>query len=216
MEFVGRGLYDLPQAARLLRIHYNTLRYWIGETGHPSLVMRSMEPEKLLTFSELMELYFVKMFKDENVSLQTIRRAASEAAKRFKTDHPFAVQRFDTDGKSIFATLIDRESNKEIVEELRHGQLVFATVVRPFYRKLKYDGPSVGEFWPLGKGDRIVLDPMRKHGQPIDAETGLPVETILDALRGGGGQDAKTVADWFDIPLEAVQAAIRFDHSLAA
>ena len=59
-----------------------------------------------------------------------------------------------------------------------------------------------------------MLDPMRRHGQPIDAETGMPIETILDSLSAGGGQDATVVAQWFDIPLEAVQAATRFDKSL--
>lgn len=216
-KLIGQGFYDIPQAARLLGVHCNTLRYWLTETAtQDAIVSRKFPSMEMLTFAELMELYFVKMFRNENVALQTIRKAAEVASVKFRSEYPFTVRRFDTDGKSIFATLIGKESDNEIVEELKHGQLVFKTVIRPFFRKLKYDGQSLGEFWPLGTSGRVVLDPMRRHGQPIDSETGVPVDTIIDSLKAGGGQDAKVVAKWLDIPLEAVQAAIQFDKSLTA
>ena len=216
-DLIGQGFYDIPQAARLLGIHQNTLRYWLGETpGQGAIVTRKFPSTEMLTFAELMELHFVKIFRDEEVSLQTIRKAAQVASEKFRSEYPFTVKRFDTDGRSIFATLIGKESDREIVEELKHGQRVFSTIIRPFFRKLRYDGKSLGEFWPLGTNGRIVLDPMRRHGQPIDSETGIPVDTIIDSIKAGGGQDANVVAKWLDIPMEAVQAAIQFDKSLTA
>ncbi|MBW3539242.1 MAG: MerR family transcriptional regulator [Planctomycetes bacterium] len=216
-EYLGCGMYSLGEAARLLRTHPNTLRWWTGDRKQATAVIRREFPgEKVLTFSELMELHFIKMFRDEGVTLQTIRRAALEASKRFRTQHPFAVKRFDTDGKQIFATLIGRESEQEIVEELRHGQLVFATIVRPFFRKLDYGDADVERFWPMEKTGRIVLDPMRRLGEPIDSESGVAVGTIIDALQAGGGQDPATVAEWLGIPLEAVRAALAYHRSLAA
>src|SRR5579872_2488103 len=123
-KYAGIGVYTLSQAARLLRIPSSLLRYWIGDKpGAESIINRRLQGENLLTFAELMELHFVKMFRDENVSLQAIRKAASEATRKFRTDYPFAVKRFDTDGTSIFATLSSKETDRELVEELRHGQL---------------------------------------------------------------------------------------------
>ncbi len=177
---------------------------------------RKFPAMEILTFAELMELHFVKMFRDENVSLQTIRKAANVASEKFRSAYPFTVKRFDTDGRSIFATLIGKESDNEVVEELKHGQLVFKTIIRPFFRKLKYDGMTLEQFWPLGTRGRIVLDPLRKHGQPIDFDSGIPVETIIDALEAGDGQEVHVVAKWLGIPLEAVQAAIQFNKSLSA
>src|SRR2546423_1739932 len=125
-KMVGQGLYTPGQAARLAGMSASTLNYWIGHhKGVPSVIARRLLREHLVTFAELMELKFISMFRHEGVSLQTIRKAAETAAQRFNIDYPFAVKRFDTDGNLIFATMIDAEHDRTIVEELKHGQLVF-------------------------------------------------------------------------------------------
>jgi uncharacterized protein (DUF433 family) len=217
-DYLGRGLYTLPQAARLLGANVNSLKWWTGDReGSEPVVAREFADEGIVTFAELMELHFVKLFRGEGLSLQTIRKCAARAATRFQTRHPFSVKRFDTDGRDVFATLIDEETDREIVQELVHGQLVFPQIIRPFFRKLDYRRErEVERFWPLDKKGRIVLDPLRRFGAPIDCETGMPVETIVEALNAGDGQDARAVARWFDIPLEAVEAARQFESSLAA
>jgi uncharacterized protein (DUF433 family)/DNA-binding transcriptional MerR regulator len=218
---VGCGIYSVAQAARLLRIDASVLRRWIGEgPGCESVISRTFEEEQILTFAELMELHFIKMFREENVSLQAIRKAAQMAAQKFRSNYPFTVKRFDTDGKTIFATLKSKETDKELIQDLRQGQLVFATVIRPFFKRLDYlPTQEVGLFWPLRKSSRqngrVVLDPKRRYGQPIDSETGVPTSAITQALAAGDGQDVNTVAKWFDIPVEAVKAAIRFEKSLS-
>jgi DNA-binding transcriptional MerR regulator len=215
-KYVGVGIYTFQQAARLLGVSGNLLRYWIGEFSAESIVKRQLKDDRLLTFAELMELHFIKMFRDEDVSLQAIRRAANEAAKKFHAEYPFTVKRFDTDGKSIFATLTSKETNRELVEELKRGQLVFRKLIKPFFKKLDYRGTTdIERFWPMKKSGRVVLDPSRRLGQPIDSETAVPTDMIYKAFTAGDGQEVSTVAKWFDIPLEAVKAAIRFERTLA-
>ncbi len=221
---LGRGIYTLPQAARLLRVPTPVLHYWIGERKDKdvaSIIVRQFATERILTFAELMELHFVKLFRDEDVSFQAIRKAAKRASDKYHSDYPFTFKRFDTDGRSIFATCKNEETNKELVEELDHGQLVFKQIIRPFFKRLDYLSTNdVGRFWPLrtssNNSGRIVLDPERRYGQPLDADTGVPTEAIRQAVTAGDGQDAKTVARWFDIPLEAVKAAMKFEKSLSS
>lgn len=221
-QYLNRGLYTFGQAAKLLRIEDNVLRYWIGESKDVATVVhRELIADHLLTFAELMELHFVKLFRDKNVSFQAIRAAAKAAAKKYDTDYPFSVKRFDTDGRSIFATLKSKETNRDLIEDLQHGQLVFKQVIRPFFKRLDYNSTQdVGRFWPLRtssrRDGRIVLDPERRFGQPIDAETGVPIDAIWSAVTAGDGQDAKTVAKWLDIPEEAVKAAIKYERSLSS
>jgi len=62
---------------------------------------------------------------------------------------------------------------------------------------------------------RVVLDPERRFGQPLDSETGVPTEAIRRAVTAGDGQDLKSVARWFEIPVEAVKAAMNFEKSLS-
>lgn len=217
-EFVGVGIYTIPEAARILGVRAGKVRRWASEDSNGcGVIERSFPDEGILTFAELMELHFIRMFRAEGVSLQTIRKASDTAAKLFHTDHPFAMKRFDTDGRNIFATLTAKETNEEIVADLRKGQLVFQKIIKPFFKKLEYRGSeSPIRYWPLEKSGRIVLDPERRFGHPIDAESGVPVDAILSELQAGGGQEGPTVAKWLDIPLEAVQAAIQFQKSLVS
>ena len=146
---LGVGLYSLAEAARIVGSPPNTIRRWASQ--REGLVPRHFDPaEHTLTFVELMELHFIKMFRGENVSLQTIRKVLRTASQQFNTAYPFSVKRFDTDGVTIFATLIGEEREDVLIEDMRNGQLVFENVIRPFFRKLEYHGSQeVARFWPL-------------------------------------------------------------------
>lgn len=212
---IGVGLYSLAEAARIVGAHPTRVWRWVGKDG---LVPRYFAPkEKTLTFAELMEVVFIKMFRDEGVTLPTIRRASQAAAKKFHTDYPFAVKRFDTDGRSIFATLIEESDDKVILEDLERGQLCFDTVLKPFFHKLDFNGEmEVSRYWPKERAGRVVLDPARKFGRPIDFESGVSTRAIYEAFTAGTGQDVHVVADLFGIPVAAVHAAVDFERSLAA
>ncbi len=228
VPYLNVGLYPIPEAGALLGVAPGTLRRWIREYEytsqgtrycHHSLIKRQFDQgEQLVTFLELIELHFIKMFRSEGVSMKTIRRAAEAGAERFHTDYPFAVKRFDTDGKRIFVTLQKKVSGRgrqRIIEDLGHGQQVFEHIMRPFFRKLEYGGTEeVLRYWPLQRSGGIVLDPVRKFGKPINADTGVPTSALYDAFRAAESQDERAVAKWFNVPLRAVRSAIRFEESL--
>ena len=210
---LGIGLYSIPEAARLLRASPQRVRHWIDP--QEELIHRVFSPsEMLITFLELMELHFVQMFRVAGVSLQTIRRAAKTAARQFQCSHPFTLHRFDTDGRDIFATLILGEKSKSLIEDLKHGQFVFETIVRPFFKKLEYRQDDAIRFWPMNRTGRVVLDPERHFGKPIDASTGVPTKALYLAVKAG--DDPKTVATWFNVPKAAVAVAVKFEESLSA
>jgi len=214
---IGVGLYSVSDAARLLRVPAQRVRRWMDP--QEELIQRTFPPEEgIITFLELMELHFIQMFRQENVSLLTIRRAAKTAARKYEQPYPFTLHRFDTDGQTIFATLSQSERRRRMVEDLEHGQFVFEKICRPFFRKLDYqqDDPEDNpiRFWPLNKNGRVVLDPQRRFGRPIDAPTGVPTQALYLAVKAR--EDQSTVATWFNVPSAAVAAAFKFEESLAA
>lgn len=210
---LGQGLYSVPESARLLGVSVQKLRRWTDPNA--ALIPGVLFSEyRTLTFVELMELHFVKLFRESGVSLQTIRRATRTAARQFNTTCPFTVHQFDTDGHTVFATLIDKEHKKRLVEDLKHGQYVFEQIVRPFFKNLEYSQNGPVRFWPPIPAKRVVLDPKRHFGQPIDAQTGVPTRALHQAILAG--EDIKTVAEWFNVPVAAVDAAIEFEKSLRA
>lgn len=216
---IGKGFYDYAFAARLIGVESRRLKRWIGISIDSAPVFSNDSPiPDTVTFMELMELMLIGMFRREGVPLQTIRQTALAASKKFKTHHPFAVKRFDTDGKTIFATLRKKETDREILEDLAKGQLVFETIIKPFFHKIEYDTKDFDEalrFWPLNRKGRVVLDPSRRLGQPIDSETGVPTSALVEAVEATGTQDVAQVAKWFDVPTSAVLAAVEFESTLA-
>jgi uncharacterized protein (DUF433 family) len=212
-KYIGKGTYSIVEAAKLAGASYNTVRGWLNpRTG---VVPRKFAPERqVISFAELMEIHFIKMFMDQGVHPRAIHAASREASKRFKTEYPFAVKRFDTDGKAIFATLVSKESGGEMIEDLTKGQYVFKTILRPFFKKLDYNRSDISRYWPLGKRGRVSLDPEREFGQPIDTETGVPTKVLFQAVKANKGQTIKQIADWFEVPDAAVRAAVKFEKSL--
>jgi uncharacterized protein (DUF433 family) len=224
---VGVGFYSYPEAARIICVQPAKLRRWVSQyrrqapgaeyLSKPVISRYFQEGQRVLTFLELVELLFVKLFREEGLSMPVIRKAAEEAARQFDTPYPFAVRRFDTDGGRIFAALQQESQDERVAVELGKGQLVFDTVARPFFRKLEYrNGGDALRYWPMDRDGRVVLAPERSFGKPIDAETGVPTRALYDALLASGGQSPQVVAEWFDVPLEAVKAAAAFERSLMA
>jgi uncharacterized protein (DUF433 family) len=213
-KYIGRGAYSVVDAARIVGRHYNTIRRWLDPSD--GIIRRAYDPSvHTISFAELMELHFIKMFEAEGVSFQTIRRAARAAEKLYVTDYPFTVKRFDTDGRTIFATLAGETKKKEVVEDLKRGQYVFSTIMRPFFRKLDYDRTDISRYWPMTKRGRVVLDPARSFGQPIDSKTGIPTKALYNAVNADRGQSIKQVAKWFGVPESAVRSAVEFEKSLS-
>ena len=228
-NLLGIGLYSVPEAARLLREPTRKVRRWIdgytfhiGSSLHASeAVVRRELPElrqaEVLTFLDLMELFFVAMFRNHGVSLPIIRKSAEVASQLFHADHPFAVKRFDTDGKSIFATMRDEAEAEGRLQELYKMQYVFVEQAEPFFKKLDYDVDAalrnaVHRYWPLGKAQCVVLDPKRAFGKPIDNESGIPTSALYAVILGG--ETPRSVADWYGISVATVKCAVKYETSL--
>ncbi len=167
-----------------------------------------------LRHSETEEPFPAQIIRDSG------RKAAKTAARKYERPYPFTLHRFDTDGRTIFATLSQGEKRQRMVEDLAYGQFVFEKICRPFFKKLDYrqDDPKDNQdnpirFWPLNKNGRVVLDPQRHFGKPIDAPTGVPTQALYLAVKAG--EDQSTVATWFNVPYAAVAAAVKFEESLA-
>ena len=229
-SWLGIGLYTPPEAARLLCLPARKLSNWAyGYTFQYRDQKRRADPVilrqikdagdmRVLSFLDLVDLLFVRIFRECGVSMPVIRAAAVEARRRFGHDHPFAVKQFSTDGKAIFATLdLAPEpgmTEEELVEQLDRSQMVFGTMVEPFFvRYLDVGSVEVDRHWPLGKEEHVVLDPERSFGKPIDVQSGVQTYILYEAHRAGEAIEA--IADWYDISQEGVSYAIKYEEALA-
>jgi len=209
------GFYPLAQAARILGISQQQLRRWVAP--RQSLVPASNGKTKTeITFLDLIELHVVKIFRYEGIPLDAIREWAEVAAQKFQADYPFAVKRFESEGNAIFASLQKDQKDADATRDLGKGQRVFQRMVQPFCHKLDYGSRNdeAIRYWPLKKTGRVVLDPALRFGDPTDAETGVPTSALYRGYQVE--QNLQVVAHWFDVPIEAIEAAVEFEESLLA
>ena len=224
---LGVGIYPAGEAARLAQLEPQRLRRWVagysfrGRTGE----RRSSTPvfknearhdgqHLVLSFLDLIEARFVKVFLDHGVSLHTIRIVAQEAEVMFKTTHPFCVKKFETDGETILARLRDeRAEGGERLLDLKRKHFVFPAVFNPLLKTLDYgtDGDAV-RWWPRGKETPVVLDPKRAFGAAIVERSCVPTRALFDAHTSG--ETPESIAKWFRVDLDEVRAAIAFEKSL--
>ncbi len=229
-SLLGKGLYTIPEAARILQMRAETVRRWVtgysfGRKNHkhysPPLIRLSTSSgvsEVFLTFQNLIELLFIRLFHREGVSLYTIRAAASEAQRDFDSNHPFAVKQFDTDGKNIFATLefkdVEGIPKSKVLKDLKLSQMVIDEIARPYFKNLEYSDLGVIRYYPLGSDKSIVLDPKRSFGKPIDEASGVATYVLYQMARTG--EAPRDIAKWYGVSEEAVSNAIEYESLLKA
>ncbi|WP_337999664.1 DUF433 domain-containing protein [Pseudomonas chlororaphis] len=222
-HLIGVGIYTPAEAAMYTGIPAKDIRRWMfgyksEGVDHAGLWTPEIDSseEKLLGFHDLLEIRFVHAFRKHGVSLQAIRSASRQAAEIFDQRYPFTCKRFQTDGRSIFATVFD-ETGDEAILDLAKRQYAFRQVIGPsLYEGIDYTGEGRAQRWyPVKRSKTIVLDPNRNFGKPVLSSTGVDTAAIYHAYLAEG-QDVKRVSMIFEISASAVDAAVTFEHRIAA
>lgn len=226
-EFLGVGLYRVPEAGRITRVPPASIRRWLW--GRPpgaedrdrgSLPLwRPQVPvidrSHALGFRDLIEIRFVHAFRQRGVSLQTIRKAIDEATRLLHQDHPFSSLRFKTDGKNILAEVTEGTADKALLFDLLTGQYLLEIVFDRLYDGLEYSGLDEPlRWWPLGRNRGVVLDPRRSFGQSVVHPAGVPTAVLADAY--AAEQSVEAVADWYEVTPDAVHDALDYESALRA
>ncbi len=219
------GIYSLPEAAHLLCTNAQSVRRWLlgyrfslrdGRASasapifHPQLPQ--LDKKTTIGFLDLVELMFIKEFREQGLSLPYIRASAARAAQKWGTQHPFCLKRFSSDGFEIFETVRD-ELGDEQIQEVISKQYHFQAVLSPYLRQLQYNSSGdVERWWPLGKSRPVFLDPRIAFGKSVVSS--VPTEAVYAAVKANDSE--KTVAEWLGVSLQEVKAAVEFEETRAA
>jgi uncharacterized protein (DUF433 family)/DNA-binding transcriptional MerR regulator len=234
-DALGKGAYSAVESLRLLnfnrqglpparRVSRNTVARWLRGYSHGEDGSHHSEPlwkpdyqnddEQIeLSFRDLIELRFVKTFRDLGVGLKTIRDCYRRAVNEVHDDRPFSTQQFRTDGKTIFLEITEKDHDGRLID-LKKRQQVFRTIIEPSLRDLEFDASTVSRWYPLGIRHRlVVIDPNRSFGRPV-VQQGVPTEILAEAVRTDGSIDA--VARLYEVPKAEIRSALEFEERLAA
>ena len=217
------GIYTIPEAARLTRVPFASIRRWThgyafrkgGERRwSPPLVVPQLDPVDeipAVSFLDLQELRFLHAFRSRGASWQTLRVAHERAKERIGHSHPFSTGRFRSAGREILTEVAVSEKDRAL-ENVVSRQLVFKKFITPYLRGLEFDDQIVIRWYPR-RDRRVIIDPKRNFGQPVVRE-GVPTRILASSYRVEGS--VERVARWYDVEDASVRAAVDFERRLAA
>jgi uncharacterized protein (DUF433 family) len=217
MPQIGTGIYSYASAARLLAVSTARVRRWAegytyligdGERSSAPILQRQLYQPGILTFKDLIELYFVKAFVDEKVPLPKIRYLAIKLSQEFDTPYPFAHERLKADG----ARLLLKESKTSFIEPVT-GQKVFKEIVEPFLKNIEFKKHEASRWFPRGKAAGILVDPQYAFGAPVIAEHYIRTDVLFNSFKVE--QNVKSVADWYGVSEKSVEAAVSYEQLCA-
>lgn len=220
-HLVGKGLYSIPEAASLIR--YNPIATRRMVLGYKSankifhsainIELVPIKEEIVLSFVNLIELMLIARLREQRLSLQYIKKAASILESRFGIKHPFAWSNISTDGYRIFAEM-DERGEKSLVEigGKNPGHVVFKNVVEQYLKDIDFSAETAlaNRWYPLGKKKRILLNPSVAFGHPIIEDTRIMTRTIVDLSEAG--ETEKNIANWYELKISDIHSAIYFER----
>lgn len=212
MTQLGRGIYLLPEAARLVGVPPSRLRSWLlGADGEEPVLPTPppvVEGKPTLEFVDLVSALFINAFRNQGVSLQHIRRVAEKAARELGDPRPFCLQNFVTDGRRIYRWVDDEEAARALLDVVT-GQYVIRPVYEPLLRSIDYGIEASAKRWhPLGQGHLVVVDPGIAFGAPT--VRGIPTRVLYGPVHAG--DSTSDVARWYEVSEAEVLAACEFEE----
>jgi uncharacterized protein (DUF433 family) len=219
VTMLGRGVYTFAEAARLTGLRPARISEWFrGRRSGPTnwAVFQGDYPvdgDVAISFFDLIDVYVAGQLRDHGVSLRTVRKVYSRMEQDLGTPHPFCRKELLTDGKVEFLKGLDAAGQQELNEVLTR-QKVFPRVLLPFLKQIDYDQVQLtAKRWRIA--DKVVVDPAICFGKPVVEQAGVPTSLLADTYRANN-EDARRVADWYNVSPADVLAAVEFESKLAA
>lgn len=228
MKLIGVGLYTFQEASKLTKASSQELRRWLKGYAYKvhaldervisaPLWQTELAESELegISFHDLLEVRFVQAFRKHGVSLQTIRLASQQAREIFNHPYPFTCKRFQTDGRTIFSAALKETGEMQLLDLVKK-QYAFTKIIEPsLYRGIEFGHDELASQWyPVPRSKAIVLNPSLAFGKPIVTRGSIRTSILYDAFKV---EESKLfVAKLYDVPISAVEAAIRFEERLAA
>ena len=215
---VRRGIYTVPEAARLVGATQPKLRSWIeGNRGARAapIIQRQLPRvggHVVLGFLDLIEAKFIRHFNTW-FSPQTIRSVSIKLRERHDVDHPFAMnKRFRTDGKTIFMESAGSDEELRVLNLMNDNFEMEPIIRQSLFESIFYVEDIARHWKPDPDTDRVLVDPTICFGHPVINDVRVPTRRLYDTYLVEGG--IARAAEEFDVDCDAVKQAVRFERTL--
>lgn len=210
---LGKGIYTVPDVAKLLQLPYNKVNHWLNKLWNGRLGYQfqfkyswNIDLSNAVNFYTLIEFFTFYQLLEAGISSRKLLELHNGLAKKYDTPYPFANQKIlntiKTDGKNIFI------EDKNGIYSYDKLQFFFA-FIRDFFKNIDFDSNEMAiRLWPLGKSKSIVCDPSHQFGQPVIDGTNIPAETLYELYEAGEPIDY--ISDLYSITSKQVRDSVEF------
>lgn len=220
LNLMETGIYGVSDAAALVRATERKVRGWVAgyQKGEGPLIDNELgwiDGRLAFSFTNLMEIRFIAFFVDAGVRLPHIRAILNDAKELLNHPHPFATNVvFTTDGRKILARIAKQNGIADLYDLQSHNYEMETIVFKSLKTGVEYDPAGEIRLWrPRPEtAPHVIVHPRFAFGQPVLRESRIPTGALRDAVDAEGS--AAAVADQFDLPVNQVLEAVRFDRQL--
>jgi len=121
--------------------------------------------------------------------------------------------KFKINGKSLFLQFAEQTDEPYLVNASEKGQIAWPAALDEFIQAVDYERESAVRWWPMGRGQPVVIDTRLNGGLPSTAETGVRTGAI--AVHRREGLEVVEIAEDVGARPEEVAAALRFERVAA-
>jgi hypothetical protein len=220
LALLGIGLYTPSEAARLVNVSGSKISRWLrGHQTNQKQYKSLWNPQVdlgdgqlYLGFRDLMEVRVADAFISRGLSPQKVRRAIEIASDLVGDQRPLSTAHFKTDGRTVFLQVLEENGDTRMID-LFKSQHVFREIIEPSLKNIEFDSDGLPfRWWPRGKQAKILVDPKRAFGQPIDAESSVPAAILAEA--GSGSKNIDMAARAWGVTPSAIRRCIEFQSTL--
>ena len=194
---LGRGIYDIAEAARILGRHPETIARW-ARGHHP---LHPVEHDRIITFLDLISLWAISELIRRGVPRRDVRAGAEYVAKKAGTDYPFAHEELATVGAAFFGKI------DSWVNVGKGGQGSFWTMITELLNPIEFGPDQHAIVWRPAGG--ICLNPAVQAGAPCIDGTRVPTKVVADLEAAGA--HVEDIADDLNLDIGQVSAALRYE-----
>lgn len=221
VDLLDRVVYTMSQVDRLLGLASGTSRRWIdgyersGRVYGP-IVRAESTSNSLVTWGEFVEARLLAGYRDNGIRIFRLRQVVEELRRELDVRYPLAYEQqfLEAEGKELIRRVQDDtglERRLRIVVT-RNDQIQLADPAAEFVQAADFDSGRVVRITPDPEFPQVVIDPLRASGDPV--VRAVPTEIIAEQARAG--DSSEWLADLYELSLDQVEAAIRFERQRAA
>ncbi len=218
---IHSGVYPVGEAVALIQATSSILSQhredittrhlfrWVrdGLTGNYLTKLRG--EEVALTFLDLVSLRMIALFRAHGVTSQEIREAHQKLQIARRWSHPFAMEPLWVSGLHIFV----RKNNIPLaITKNWQAAFDFLELFSGPMHNMLFGNNEIPTIWEPQPG--IVLDPKISFGEPCLKGTRIATQVLWSLVEAGDPPDRVAMA--YQLPVEQVEAAIAWEHKLAA